>query len=59
MIFLGVDCGASALKAALVDESERIIAASSRNYRPNHPHPSGRSKIRTIGGTRCSTLSRT
>jgi len=30
MTFLGVDCGTSALKAVLVDDSERIVAASTQ-----------------------------
>ena len=39
MIFLGVDCGTSALKAVLVDDGERILAASTQAYLPNHPRP--------------------
>src|ERR1700722_16342986 len=39
MTFLGVDCGTSALKAVLVDDSERIVAASTQAYLPNHPRP--------------------
>jgi xylulokinase len=38
MIYLGVDCGTSGLKANLVDETERVIASSERAYRPDHPH---------------------
>jgi xylulokinase len=40
MIFLGLDCGTSALKAALVDQDEKLLAASTQGYLPNHPHPS-------------------
>src|SRR5277367_3798438 len=39
MNYLGVDCGTSAIKAVVVDESERVIAASERAYRPDHPRP--------------------
>ena len=39
MTFLGVDCGTSALKAVLVDDSERIVAASTQAYLPSHPRP--------------------
>ena len=39
MNYLGVDCGTSAVKAVVVDESERVIAASERAYRPDHPRP--------------------
>jgi xylulokinase len=39
MNYLGVDCGTSAVKAVVVDGSERVIAASERAYRPDHPHP--------------------
>src|ERR1700722_2233322 len=39
MTFLGVDCGTSALKAVLVDDSERIVAASTQAYLPNYPRP--------------------
>jgi xylulokinase len=39
MTYLGLDCGTSALKAALVDEDERILAMVSEAYRPSHPHP--------------------
>src|ERR1700710_832030 len=39
MNFLGIDCGTSALKAVLVDEEERLIAASTQAYRPVHPRP--------------------
>lgn len=38
-MFLGIDCGTSALKAVLVDEKERIVATSAQSYLPNHPHP--------------------
>ena len=38
MSFLGVDCGTSALKAVLVDDEERTLAASTQSYAPNHPH---------------------
>ena len=39
MIFLGIDCGTSALKAVLVDAEERIVASAARAYRPDHPRP--------------------
>ena len=39
MTFLGIDCGTSALKAVLVDDTERLIAASTQAYLPSHPHP--------------------
>ncbi|WP_158813568.1 xylulokinase [Methylocapsa sp. S129] len=39
MTFLGVDCGTSGLKAVLVDDDERILGASTQNYRPANPHP--------------------
>jgi xylulokinase len=39
MNFLGLDCGTSALKAVLVDEDERIVAASTQPYLPSHPQP--------------------
>ena len=39
MTFLGMDCGTSALKAVLVDEDEKTLAAASQAYLPNHPHP--------------------
>src|ERR1700685_4687055 len=39
MNYLGVDCGTSAVKVVVVDESERVIAASERAYRPDHPRP--------------------
>ena len=39
MIFLGIDCGTSALKAVLVDAQERIVASAARAYRPDHPRP--------------------
>ena len=38
MITLGVDCGTSALKAALVDDDE-VVASASRPYQPDRPHP--------------------
>src|SRR5437016_459340 len=38
MIFLGVDCGTSALKAVLVDGEERTLATSTQSYGPTHPH---------------------
>ena len=40
MTFLGVDCGTSALKAALVDDGERVVAVASRAYSPDRPKPS-------------------
>jgi xylulokinase len=40
MTYLGVDCGTSALKAALVDESEHVVAVASRAYAPDRPNPS-------------------
>jgi xylulokinase len=40
MTFLGVDCGTSALKAALVDDRERVIAMATRAYSPDRPKPS-------------------
>ncbi|HEV3044777.1 MAG TPA: xylulokinase [Roseiarcus sp.] len=39
MTFLGLDCGTSALKATLVDENERVLAAASKAYRPVNPRP--------------------
>src|SRR5271163_787849 len=39
MNYLGVDCGTSAVKAVVVDESERVVAASESAYRPDHPRP--------------------
>jgi xylulokinase len=39
MTFLGIDCGTSALKAVLVDSSQRIIASAVENYAPSHPKP--------------------
>ncbi len=39
MTYLGLDCGTSALKAALVDEDERVLATASEAYQPAHPHP--------------------
>ncbi len=39
MITLGIDCGTSALKAVLVDARECVVAAATRAYRPDHPHP--------------------
>jgi xylulokinase len=39
MNFIGVDCGTSGLKAVLVDGDERMLAASTQRYAPNHPHP--------------------
>ena len=39
MIALGLDCGTSALKAALVDAEGAVVASSSRAYRPDHPRP--------------------
>jgi len=39
MIALGVDCGTSALKAALVDDDGLVVASASRVYQPDHPHP--------------------
>jgi xylulokinase len=39
MVTLGIDCGTSALKAVLVDADETVLAAASRAYRPDHPHP--------------------
>ena len=38
MITLGVDCGTSALKAALVDDGV-VVASASRRYQPDHPRP--------------------
>jgi xylulokinase len=39
MSYIGVDCGTSAIKAVVVDESERVIASSESAYRPDHPRP--------------------
>jgi xylulokinase len=39
MITLGVDCGTSGLKAALLGADGALVAASSSSYRPDHPHP--------------------
>jgi xylulokinase len=39
MITLGIDCGTSALKAALVDAEGTVLASASRGYRPDHPKP--------------------
>jgi xylulokinase len=39
MVFIGVDCGTSALKAVLVDERERTLAAATRPYAPDRPQP--------------------
>jgi xylulokinase len=39
MSYLGVDCGTSAVKAVVVDDSERLIASSESGYRPDHPRP--------------------
>jgi xylulokinase len=39
MTYLGLDCGTSALKAALVDEEQNVLAAASEAYRPANPHP--------------------
>ncbi len=39
MTYLGLDCGTSALKAALVDENERVLAVVSEAYQPSHPYP--------------------
>ena len=39
IVFLGVDCGTSALKAVLVDDGERIVATSTQAYLPSHPRP--------------------
>jgi xylulokinase len=39
MSYLGVDCGTSAVKAVVVDDSERVIASSESAYRPDHPRP--------------------
>jgi xylulokinase len=39
MTYLGLDCGTSALKAVVVDEEERVVAAVSESYRPANPHP--------------------
>jgi xylulokinase len=38
MITLGVDCGTSALKAALVDDGV-VVASAFRPYQPDHPRP--------------------
>ncbi len=39
MVTLGIDCGTSALKAALVDAEGTVLASASRAYRPDHPKP--------------------
>lgn len=39
MTYLGLDCGTSALKAALVDDDERVLALVSEAYQPSHPYP--------------------
>ena len=39
MTFLGIDCGTSALKAALVDERGLEVAGAQSAYRPDHPRP--------------------
>jgi xylulokinase len=39
MITLGIDCGTSALKAALVDQEGCVLATATRAYRPDHPRP--------------------
>jgi xylulokinase len=39
MITLGIDCGTSALKGALVDEDGRVLASAARAYRPDRPRP--------------------
>ena len=37
--YIGLDCGTSALKGVLVDERERVLAASTQPYRPALPRP--------------------
>lgn len=39
MRYIGVDCGTSALKAVLVDDSERVIASASSAYASDRPRP--------------------
>jgi xylulokinase len=39
MTYLGLDCGTSALKAALVDENQRVLASASEAYQPANPRP--------------------
>ncbi|MGO9742856.1 MAG: xylulokinase [Roseiarcus sp.] len=38
MTYLGIDCGTSALKVALIDDSERALGLAERPYQPDHPH---------------------
>ena len=55
-MYLGVDCGTSALKAVLVDERERLRRFA-HGYLPDHPAPAGPNRILTTGALRCSTPS--
>ncbi|MGD0642401.1 MAG: FGGY family carbohydrate kinase, partial [Roseiarcus sp.] len=49
MITLGIDCGTSALKAALVDAEGTVLASASRGYRPDHPKPLGSEQAPQVG----------